>query len=150
MAENEAPKIPTGGEAGFSKGGVQVAIVGWSGGEDGTRVNVSTTKNHSKARKKTYTEQKGTQVIYRATVNAFCDSDEALLPSLRVNEEIEDVVLTAGEDNVEVRMARAIVESAPIESGGVAGVSSYRFTIASQGEYDIDYNGTATDAAPAP
>lgn len=146
---NYIADAPVGAESTFSKGGVEFAITAFSGGEDGTRVDISTTKNHSKLRKKTYTVQKGTKVIARYTINAFSERANGLLASLRVNDEIHNVILSNSDTGYLFRCPTCIVESVPIESGGVGGVSTYRFTIAAQGIYDIRQGTTATGSDAA-
>jgi hypothetical protein len=149
--------VNVGGDGSFLFGADPVApgeagITRWAGGESPKFVDISTTREHNKVKKKTYTRQKATQYIASFSIDAFVDAGDSIA-AIRPGAILQNVnLLSSGDvsDGVGLRyfLPFAIVKTAPVDSGGIGGVFSFKITIDSQGDYDVYYNGASLDPAP--
>jgi hypothetical protein len=146
--------VQVGGDGSFLFGNdplalIEAGITRWAGGEGPTFVDITTTRHHNKIKKRTYTYQKVTKYIATYTIDAFVDAGDNMA-AIRPGAILKNVNLLSGGEIADARgyrvfMAEAIVKTAPIDSGGIGGVFSFRFSIDSQGDYDVYWNGESLD-----
>lgn len=130
------PILHSGGEGTGVLDGSDLNVTQWSGGPEATLVEITTTGDYDTTDKITYERRKATKAVYKAKLDAWIDTANFQLAGVKAGDEILNVVLTMVSGHT-VSMAKAIIESMPVDTGGTAGVSSFSVNIFSQGKFTI-------------